>query len=68
MTGLMPHFRRARHQPPWNSITLLKRKIPLDMNSLANYWPTPTLPFFTKVIKKAVLKHSQPHLDLARCL
>lgn len=68
MTGLMPHFRRARRQPPWNSVILLKRKISLDMNSLANYWPAATLPFLRKVIEKAVLEQGQPLLDLVRCL
>lgn len=68
MTGLMPYFRGTRHQLPWNSTVLLKRKISLDMNSLADYWLATTLPFLTKVIEKVALEQGQTCPDLVRCL
>lgn len=59
MTGLMSHIRSTRHQPSWNLISQLKRKISPDTNNLADSWPATTLLFLRKVIEEAVLEQGQ---------
>lgn len=64
MTGLIPHGRSTRHQPSWNLISQLKRKISPDTNNLADSWPAATLLFLRKVIEEAVLEQGQQCLIL----
>lgn len=68
MTGLMPHIRSTRHQPSWNLISQLKRRISPDTNNLADSWPATILLFLRKIIEEAVLEQGQLCLDLERCL